>query len=205
MVQGRPIRPSRTNTQKSCPFHYWGLECQSRKSIKTWSNRQILLCSTEWRRAMANNVLPRKHTGHSKHPLPTTQEKTLHMDITRWTIPKLDWYILCSQRWKSPIPWAKTRWSIDCSSDHELLIAKYRLELKKIEKTTTPFMYGLNNIPYHYRVKVKNRFKWLNLIDRVPEELWMQFCDCTGGRDQDHFQEKRNAKRQNGCLRRPYK
>ena len=62
------------------------LECKSRKSRNTWSNRQIWPWSTEWSRAKTNRVLPRKCTGHSKHPLPTTQEKTLYMDITRWEI-----------------------------------------------------------------------------------------------------------------------
>ena len=81
----------RTNTQKRCPFHYRGLECKSRKSRNTWSNRQIWTWSTEWSRAKASRVLPRECTGHSKHPLPTTQEKTLHMDITRCSTPKSDW------------------------------------------------------------------------------------------------------------------
>ena len=90
-VLWRPTRPSRTNTQKRCPFHYRGLVCKSRKSIDTWSNRQIWPWSTEWSRAKANRVLPREHTGHSKQPLPTTQEKTLHMDISRWSIPQSDW------------------------------------------------------------------------------------------------------------------
>ena len=61
-----------TNTQKRCPFHYRGLECKSRKSRNTWSNRQIWPWNTEWSRAKANRILPREHTGHSKHPLPTT-------------------------------------------------------------------------------------------------------------------------------------
>ena len=77
--------------KKRCPFHYRGLECKSRKSRNTWSNRQIWPWDTEWSREKANRVLPRKCTGHSKHPLPTTQEKTLHMDITRWSTPKSDW------------------------------------------------------------------------------------------------------------------
>ena len=72
-------------------FHYWGLECKSRKSRNTWSNRQIWPWNAEWSRAKTNRVLPRKCTGHSKHPLPTIQEKTLHMDITRWSTPKSDW------------------------------------------------------------------------------------------------------------------
>ena len=76
--------------QKRC-FHYRGLECKSRKSRNTWSNRQVWLWNTEWSRAKANRVLPRECTGHSKHPLPTTEEKTLHMDITRWSTLKSDW------------------------------------------------------------------------------------------------------------------
>ena len=77
--------------KKRCPFHYRGLECKSKKSRNTWSNRQIWPWNTEWSRAKANRVLPRECTGHSKHPLPTTQETTLHMDITRWSILKSDW------------------------------------------------------------------------------------------------------------------
>ena len=78
--------------QKGCPFHHKGLECKSRKSRNTWSNRQIRPWSTEWSRAKTNRVLPSKCTGHSKHPLPTTQEKTLHMDIIRWSTLKSDWF-----------------------------------------------------------------------------------------------------------------
>ena len=73
------------------PFHHRGLECKSRKSRDTWSNRQIWPWSTKWGRAKPNRVLPREFTGQNKHPLPTTQEKTLHMDITRWSILKSDW------------------------------------------------------------------------------------------------------------------
>ena len=87
----RPTIPLRTNTPKRCPFHYRGLECKSRKSRNTWSNRQIWPWNAEWSRAKTNRVLPRKYTGHSKHPLPTTQEETLHMDITRWPTSKSDW------------------------------------------------------------------------------------------------------------------
>ena len=87
----RPTRPFRTNTPKRCPFYYRGLECKSRKSRNTWSNRQIWPWSAEWSRAKTNRVLPREHTGHSKHPLPTTQVKTLYMDITRWSTPNSDW------------------------------------------------------------------------------------------------------------------
>ena len=62
-------------------------------------------------------------------------------------------------------------------SDHELLIAKFRLKLKKVGKTTRPFRYDLNQIPYDYPVEVRNRFKGLDLRDRVPEELWTEVCD----------------------------
>ena len=74
IVLWRTERPSRTNTPKRRPFHYKDLECKSRKSRNTWRNRQIWPWNTEWSRAKANRVLPRKRTGHSKHPLSTTQE-----------------------------------------------------------------------------------------------------------------------------------
>ena len=80
-------------------------------------------------------------------------------------------FILCSLRQRSSIQSAKTRPEADCGSDHELLIAKFRLKLKKVGKTTRPFRYDLNQIPYHYTVEVRNRFKGLDLIDRVAKEL----------------------------------
>ena len=86
-------------------------------------------------------------------------------------------YILCSQKWRSSIQSAKTRLGADCGSDHELLIAKFRLKLKTVGITTRPFSYDLNQIPYNYTVGVTNRFKGLDLIDRVPEELWTEVCD----------------------------
>ena len=86
-------------------------------------------------------------------------------------------YILCSQRWRSSIQSAKTRPGADCGSDIELLIAKFRLKLKKVGKTTRPFRYDLNQILYDYTVEVRNRFKGLDLTDRVPDELWMEVHD----------------------------
>ena len=86
------------------------------------------------------------------------------MDITRWLTLKSD-YIICSQRWKSSIHSAKTRLGADCGSDNELLIAKFRLKLKKAGKTTRPFRYDLNQIPYDFKVEVRNRFKGLDLIE----------------------------------------
>ena len=99
-----------------------------------------------------------------------------------WTSPggqhrnQID-YILCSQRWRSSIQSVKTRLGADCGSDHELLIAKFRLKLKKVGKTTRPFRYDLNQIHYDYSVEVRNRFKGLDLIDRVPNELWTEVRD----------------------------
>ena len=71
----------------------------------------------------------------------------------------------------------KTRRGADCGSDHELLIAKFRLKLKRVGKITRPFRYDLNQIPYNYIMEVRNRFKGLDLTDRVPEELWMEVRD----------------------------
>ena len=85
--------------------------------------------------------------------------------------------IFCSQRWRSAIQSAKTRPGADCGSDHELLIAKFRLKLKKVGETTRPFRYDLNQIPYDYTVEVTNRFKGLDLIDRVPEDIWTEAHD----------------------------
>ena len=147
MVLWRPTRPFITNTQKRCPFQYRGLECKSRKSRNTWSNRQIWPWNEEWSRAKANRVLPRECIGHSKHPLPTTQAKTLHMDITRWSTLKSDGLYSLQPKWRSSIQSEKTRPGADCGSDHELLIAKFRLKLKKVGKTTRPFRYDLNQIP----------------------------------------------------------
>ena len=86
-------------------------------------------------------------------------------------------YILCSQRWRSSIQAAKTGLGADCGSDHEFLIAKFRLKLKKVGKTTRPLRDDLNQIPYDYTVEVRNRLKALDLIDRMPEELWMEVRD----------------------------
>ena len=99
-----------------------------------------------------------------------------------WTSPdgqhrnQID-YILCSQRWRSSIQSMKTRLGAGCDSDHELLIAKFRLKLKKVGKTTRPYRYDLNQTPYDYTVEVRNKFKGLDLIDRVPDELWNEVRD----------------------------
>ena len=179
MVLWRLIRPSRTNTQKRCPFHYRGLESKSRKSRDIWRNRQICPWSTKQSRSKANRVLPRECICHSKRCLPTTQEKTLHMHITRRSILKSNWLYFCSKRWRSSIQSAKTRPGADCGSDHELLIAKFRLKLEKVGKTTRPLRYDLSQVPYNYIVArfhiggCVNKFYWESFLseERIGWDL----------------------------------
>ena len=153
MILWRPTRPFRTNTQKRYPFHYRGLECKSRKSWNTGNNRQIWPWSTARQRLIEfcqENALIIANTLVQQH------KRKLHT----WTSPdgqhwnQID-YILCSQRWRSSIQSAKTRPGADCGSDHELLISKFRLKLEKVGKTSKPFSYDLNQIPYDYTVEVK--------------------------------------------------
>ena len=126
-----------------------------------------------------------------------------------WTSPdcqhrnQID-YILCSQRWRNYIQSAKTRPGADCGSDHELLIANFRLILKKEGKTTRSFRHDLNQIPYDYTVEVRNRFKGLDLIECLTYYGW-KFMTLYRRQGLRPPSWKRNAKRQNGCLRRPYK
>ena len=99
---------------------------------------------------------------------------------------------------------SKTRPGADCGSDHELLIAKFRLKLKKVEKTTRPFRYNLNQMPYDYTVEVRNTFKGLDLIECLMNYGWrlMTLYRRQGSKP---FPWERNVKKQNGCLGRPYK
>jgi len=165
MVLWRPARPSRTNTPERCPFHYRGLECKSRNSRDTWSNRQIWPWSKKQSRQRITefcqgNMLVIDNTFFQQHK----------RRLCTWTSPdgqywnQID-YILCSQRCRSSVQSAKARWGGDCGSDHELLIEKFRLILKKVGKTTRPFRYDLNQIPYDYIVELTNRFKGLDLIE----------------------------------------
>ena len=96
------------------------------------------------------------------------------MDITRWPIPKSDWLYPLQAKMEKLYPSSKIKTGSWLWLNHELLLAKFRLKLKKVGKTTRPFRYDLNQIPYDYSVEVTNRFKGLDLIDRVPEELWMK-------------------------------
>ena len=114
-------------------------------------------------------------------------------------------YILCSQRWRSSIQSAKTRPGADCGTEHELLLAKFRLKLKKVGKINRQFRYDLNQIPYDYAVEVRDRLKGLDLIDRVPDELWTEVHDMVQGIAIKHPQGKEMQKKQNIFLKRPYK
>ena len=111
-------------------------------------------------------VLPRECTGHSKHPLPTTQEKTLHMDITRWSVQKIRLIIFFAAKdGEALYSEQKQDWELTVSQIMNSLFAKFRLKLKKVGKTTRPFRYDLNQILYDYTVEVTNRFKGLDLIE----------------------------------------
>ena len=164
MVLWRPTRLSRTNTKKDVLFIIGGWNAK-RKSRNTWSNRQIWPWKTEWSRAKANRVLPREHTSHSKHPLPTTQEKTLHMNITRWSIPKPDWLYSLQSKMENLYTVSKNKTGSCLWLGSWTPYCKFVLKLKKVDKNTRPFRYDLNQIPYAYTVEVRNRFKGLDLIE----------------------------------------
>ena len=136
------------------PFHNRELECKSRKSWHYWSNGKIWPWTTKWNRQRLTefcqeNVLVIANTHFQQH------KRWLYT----WTSPdgqyqnQID-YILCSQRCRRSIQSAKTRLGADCGSDHELLIDKFRLKLKKVRQTTRPFRYDLNQIPEDYTVEV---------------------------------------------------
>ena len=110
-----------------------------------------------------------------------------------------------SQRWRNSIQSAKTRQGADCGSDHELLTAKIRLKLKKVGRTSITFRYDLNQIPNDHTVKVRNRFKGLDLIDRVPDELWNEVCDIVQETGIKTIPKKEKCKQAKCCLGRPYK
>ena len=175
MVLWRPTRPSRTNTQKRCPFHYRGLDAKvGSQEISGVTGKFGLRVQNKAGQSLIElcqeNALVMANTLFLQH------KRRLYT----WTSPDSQYqnqidYILCSQRWRSSIQSAKTRLGADCGSDHELLIAKFRLNLKKVGKTTRPFRYDLNQIPYDYTVEVTDRFKG---SDRQSAwKLWMEVHD----------------------------
>ena len=127
--------------------------------------------------------------------------------LYKWTSPDVQHlnqidYILCSQNGEALQSQQKQDWELTVA---QIMNSLLRLKLKKVEKTTTPFRYDLIQIPYDYTVEVRNRFKGVDLIERVPDELQMEVCDIVQETGIKTIPRKRNAKKQNGCLRRPYK
>ena len=152
-----------------------------------------------------NRALPRERTGHSKHLLAKHKRR-----LYQWMLPDCQYrnqidYILCSRRWRSSLQSAKTRPEVDYGSNHELSIAIFRLNLKKVGKTNRPLKYDLNQIPYNHTVEETNKFTGSDLTDRVTEELWMEVGYIIQEVVTKTILRKRNARRQNGCLGRPYK
>ena len=177
MVLWRSTRPSGTNTRKNVLFIIgdWHEQVGSQETPRVY--RQVWPWSTKWigqrltefcqenKLVIANTLFQQ----HKRRLCTCIAPDGQHQNQTD--------YILRSWRWRSSIQSAKIRPGADCGSDLELLITKFRLKLKKVGKTTRPFRYDLNQIPYDYTVEVTNRYKGLDLIDRVPEELWMEICN----------------------------
>ena len=180
--------------KKRCPFLYRGLECKVGNQetcgvrgkfglgVKNEAGQRLIEFCQENALVIANTLF---------------QQPKRKLDT--WTSPDGEYqnqtdYILCRQIWTNSIQSAKTRPGVDYGSDHELLIAKFRLKLKKVGKATRPFRYDLNQIPYNYTEKVTNRFRGFDLIDRMPEELWTEVHDIVQETDQDHPQEKQMQK-----------
>ena len=165
MIVWRPIRSSKNYKQKRCPFHHSRLECKSRESRDTWINK--------FRLGVKNKAGKRliEFCQETVLDIAKTSSNSTRDDYT-WTSPdgqhwnEID-YSLCRQRWRSSIQSAKTRLGAGCSSDCELSFCQTQT-LKKVGKTTRLFRHDLNQIPYEYTMKVTNRFKGLDLIDRVP-------------------------------------
>ena len=149
-----PTRPSRTNPLKRCPFHYRVLECKNRKLRDTWKTGKFGL-------RVQNEVGQRLTEFCQENALVIANTIFQQHKRQLYTCPAPDGqyqnqidYILCSWRWRSSIQSEKTRLGADCDSDHEVLIAKFRLKLKKVGKTTRQFRYDLHQIPYKYRWKL---------------------------------------------------
>ena len=125
------------------------------------------------------------------------------MDVTRWSTPKSDCLYSLQPKMEKLYTVSKNKTRTDCGSDHELT-AKFRLELKKLGKTTRRFRYDLYQTLYDYTVEVRNRFKGLDLIECL-KNYGPRFGTLYRRRESRPSPRKRNAKKHNGCLRRPYK
>ena len=174
MVLWRPTRPSRTNAKKDILFIIgdWNAKVRS---------QEIPGVTGKFGLGVQNEAGQTQFCQENTLVIANTFRQHKRQLYT-WTSPdgqywnQID-YILCSWRWRSSIRLAKTRLGANCGSDHELIIAKFRLKLNEVGKTTRPFRYDLSQIPYDYTVEVTHRFKGLGLIDIMPEELWMEVCN----------------------------
>ena len=149
--------------------------------------------------------MPRECTGYSKHPLPTTQEKTPHEHHQMVNIKIRLIIFFVAKDGESLYSQQKQDWELTVAQIMNSLLPNSDLKLYKVGKTTRPFKYDLNQIPYNYIVKVTNRFKGFDLIYRVPEELWMVVCNIVQEAVIKTIPKKKKCQRLNGCLRRPYK
>ena len=204
MVLWRPARPFRTNTLKDVLFFIgdWNAKVGSQETpgvtgkfglgVQNIAGQRLAEFCQDNTLVIANTLLQQDKRRHCTWTSADGQHRN-----------QID-YILCSQRWRSSIQSAKIWLGANCGSDHEFLIGKFRLKLKKVGKTTKAFRYDLNEIPYDYTVEVRNRFKGLDLIDRVPDELW-RFVTLYRKQGSRPSPRKNNAKSKNDCLRRPYK
>ena len=191
MVLWKPTRTSRTNTKKKKRSQEIpGVTGKFGLGVQNEVGQRL----TEFRQESALVIA---NTFFQKH------KRWLYI----WTSPDSQYwnqtdYILCSQIWRSSIQSAKTRPGADCGSDHELLIAKFRLNLKNVGETTRPFRYGLN--PYDYTMEVTDRFKGLDVIECL-KKYRQRFITLYRKWWSKQSPRRRNSKRQSGCLRRPYK
>ena len=177
MALWRPTRPSRSNTKKDVLFIIgsWDAKVASQKIPGVTGKFGLGVQNEAGQRPTEfcqENTLVIANTLFQQH------KRQLYI----WTSPDSQYrnqthFILCNQRWRSSVQSAKIRPGTDCGSDHELLIEKFRLKLKKVGKITRPFRYDWNQIAYNYTVEVTNSFKGLDLRDRVPEELWTELCN----------------------------
>ena len=197
MVLWRPTRTSRTNTPKISPFCYRGLNAKigSQETpeitgkfgpgVQNVAEQRLTEFCQENALVIASTVF-QKHKRQLKTWIPDGQLQN-QIDIF---FSVEDGEALYNQH--------KTRLGGDCGSDHELLIAKFRLQLKKVGKTTRPFRYDLNHTPYNYTVEVTSRSKGLKLINRVPEKLWTEVGDIVQEADQDHAPPQKRKQKAKG-------
>ena len=189
-------KASRTNTPKRCHFHFrdWNAKVGSQETPGVTGKFSLGVQSKAGQRLIEfcqENTLVIANTLFQQH------KRRLYT----WTSSDGQYRNLCSQRWRVSTQSAKIRPGVDYGSDHELFIAKFRLKLKfklklkKVEKTTRPFRYDLNQILYDYTVEVRNTFKGLDLIDRVPDELYTEVRDTVQETGIKNIPKKKKCKK----------